>query len=100
MTDTPRLVIEARGSGGRVRTADPAPDGRHAELTFTDAGAGRISADHTFVPSSLEGRGLGTALVERLHEHAAANGLEVVARCSFVQAKMAAHPEWRDVLAR
>ena len=48
----------------------------------------------------MEGQGVGTALVERLHAYALDEGVKVVALCPFVKAKMAKHPEWQDVLDR
>lgn len=89
--------IEEEASRGRIVAER---DGREAELTFSKAGTGRIIADHTLVPSAMEGQGVGTALVERLHAYALDEGVKVVALCPFVKAKMAKHPEWQDVLDR
>lgn len=54
---------------------------------------------HTEVPPALEGRGIGAALVRAALEHAAANGLKVRPRCSFVSAYLARHPQYRHLLA-
>jgi predicted GNAT family acetyltransferase len=54
---------------------------------------------HTEVPSSLEGRGIAAALVRAALEHAAAEGLRVRPRCSFVSVYLARHPEYRRLLA-
>ena len=54
---------------------------------------------HTEVPPALEGRGIGAALVRTALEHAAAAGLRVRPRCSFVSAYLARHPEYRHLLA-
>lgn len=53
---------------------------------------------HTEVPPPLEGRGIGAALVRAALEHAAARGLRVRPRCSFVAAYLARHPEYRHLL--
>ena len=97
------IELEETDSGGRfvARTdcgGEGNSSGAEAELTFSKAGTARIIADHTGVPRSMGGQGIGTKLVERLHEHAVERGLKVVALCPFVKAQMAKHPEWRDVL--
>ena len=89
--------LEETASGGRLVARNGQGE---AELTFSKAGTERIIADHTGVPDSMGGQGVGTALVERLHDYAKANGVKVVALCPFVKAKMAKHPEWQDVLDR
>lgn len=53
---------------------------------------------HTEVPPSLEGRGIGAALVRAALEHASAEGLRVRPRCSFVSAYLARHPEFGRLL--
>lgn len=47
---------------------------------------GRIIFPRTVVPPALEGRGVGSRLVNAALDDAAAQGLEVVAQCSFVAA--------------
>ena len=91
------FAVEETASGGRLTATNPAGT---AELTFSKAGDTRIIADHTGVPAAMGGRGVGTRLVERLHDYARERGLKVVATCPFVRAKMVEHPEWRDVLDR
>jgi len=53
---------------------------------------------HTEVPPPLEGRGIGASLVRAAFEHAAAAGLRVRPRCSFVAAHVARHPELHHLL--
>lgn len=48
---------------------------------------------HTEVPEALNGRGIGSALVRGALEMARAQGLTVVAKCPFVKAYIARHPE-------
>lgn len=69
-----------------------------AELTFSRPDEKTIIADHTGVPDSLRGRGIGQALVERLVADARENGVTIVPLCSFVKAQFGRHPEWSDVL--
>jgi predicted GNAT family acetyltransferase len=94
--DSLSLGLELTGTRGRIVARK---NGHEAELTFHREGADKLVADHTGVPPALENKGIGTLLVEELHDFAVREGLKVVPRCSFVAAKMRRHPEWRDVLA-
>lgn len=57
-----------------------------AELTLSKVTPTLIIADHTGVPDSLRGKGIGRALVERLIEDARAGGQRIVPLCPFVRA--------------
>lgn len=70
-----------------------------AELTYTRHGPGRISAEHTGVPPTMAGMGVGRALVLRLVEDARREGVRIVPACSFVAAQFRRHPDWADLLA-
>ncbi len=52
---------------------------------------------HTEVPKALNGRGIGSALVRGELDIARAQGLKVVAKCPFVAAYLAKHPEYADL---
>ena len=67
-------------------------DGTSAFLDFEIDGD-RITLVHTEVPTSLEGRGVGTAIVRAALEDARARDLSVIARCPFVRAYLDRHPE-------
>jgi predicted GNAT family acetyltransferase len=54
---------------------------------------------HTYVPPSLEGRGIAGALVRAALEHARTAGWRVQPACSYVAAYMRRHPETADLLA-
>jgi predicted GNAT family acetyltransferase len=58
-----------------------------------------VAFDHTVVPESLEGQGIGSALVKGALEDVRARGLKVVPLCSFVKGWIDRHPEARDLLA-
>jgi uncharacterized protein len=60
---------------------------------------GRLALIHTEVDEALEGRGLGSRLVEQALADARREGLEVVPLCPFVDWFVRQHPEYRDVLA-
>ena len=68
------------------------------ELTFSKLGENTVIADHTGVPESLRGQGVGKALVERLVADAREQGFKIVPLCPFVKAQYGQHPEWSDVM--
>jgi uncharacterized protein len=54
---------------------------------------------HTETPAHLQGRGIGSQVVQGALDAARAQGLKVKPRCSFVGSYMARHPETHDLLA-
>ena len=88
------IVKELDGSRGRYVLRQ---DGAEAELTFSVLSPSMIIADHTGVPDSARGEGLGQRLVEHLVADARANGFRIVPLCPFVNRQRAKHPEWADV---
>lgn len=93
------IAFEETATGGRYFMT--MPNGEESRLTFVRAGAGRIIADHTFVPVPYRGDGIAEAMVERLVADARAQGLAIVPACWFVADEIARHaPEWDDVLER
>ena len=54
---------------------------------------------HTFVPPELRGRGIAEKLVRVALEHARTERLRVVPACSYVEAFIRRHPEFRPLLA-
>jgi predicted GNAT family acetyltransferase len=71
-----------------------------AEMTYTRVGERLIIIDHTSVPESLRGRGLGTVLVHRAVEDARAADKTILPLCPFARAQFDRHPEWCDVLGQ
>ena len=53
---------------------------------------------HTEVPPEIEGRGVGSKLIQAALDSARDRGLKVVPQCPFVRAYMDKHPEMRDML--
>jgi predicted GNAT family acetyltransferase len=74
-------------------------EGKMALLAYRLAD-GIITFTHTEVPPEFEGRGIGGLLAHAGLEYAKAERLRVLARCSFVAAYMARHPEYQALLAR
>jgi predicted GNAT family acetyltransferase len=59
---------------------------------------GKIIFTHTEVPSSHEGRGIGSALVRFALDAARERGLTVVPLCPFFAAYIKKHAEFQDLL--
>jgi predicted GNAT family acetyltransferase len=72
-------------------------DGHQAVLEYMRKGE-RIVFTHTRVPPAIEGRGLGTRLVEAGLNFARENGLKVKSLCWFVSKYIRLHPEYEDLL--
>ena len=72
-------------------------DGQMA-VAYYQLAPGVITFRHTEVPQELSGHGIGSKLVRGALEAARARGLKVVAKCPFVAAYMAKHPEFNDLL--
>lgn len=58
----------------------------HTAFTEYRLEGNRITFPHTLVPKELEGRGVGSRLVNAALDDAEARGLEIVPTCSFVAA--------------
>ncbi|MBC5623453.1 MULTISPECIES: GNAT family N-acetyltransferase [Butyricimonas] len=61
---------------------------------------GEIYLTHTEVPPELEGRGIGSQLVEKTLKDIERQGLRLVPLCPFVAAYIKRHPEWRRIVMR
>ena len=64
------------------------------EITFTQRGPDKISADHTGVPEAMAGQGVAKALVDFMLADAQAKGFKIIPLCPYVRAQYARHPEW------
>jgi predicted GNAT family acetyltransferase len=60
---------------------------------------GVITIMHTEVPTELNGRGIGSALVRGLLDIARAENLKVKPLCPFVAGYIEKHPEYADLRA-
>jgi predicted GNAT family acetyltransferase len=56
-------------------------------------------ADHTGVPDSLRGTGVGRRLLERMIDDARREGFKIFPLCPFVNAERRKHPEWADAFS-
>jgi hypothetical protein len=57
-----------------------------------------ITFTHTEVPPQARGGGIASRLIAGALRAARERGLKVVARCSFVSAYLAKHPEFQDLV--
>lgn len=72
---------------------------RAAEMTYTKAGEGLISIDHTFVEHDFRGEGIAKDLVATGVNFARENNLKIIPLCPYAKAVIAKTPEYQDVLA-
>lgn len=68
------------------------------ELTYSRASDTLIIVDHTGVPDSLRGTGVGAALAAKVVEDARSSGFKIIPLCPFFKAQAARHPDWSDVV--
>jgi predicted GNAT family acetyltransferase len=72
--------------------------GTEAHLSYSALG-GVHDFQSTYVPPGHRGKGIASRLVQHAMDHARANGWRVRASCSYVQAWLARHPDYRDALS-
>ena len=98
MSDTvvPQITREQNDSKGRYMAA-VAGIQELAELTYSVVNEQLIIADHTGVPETMRGMGVGRALVEHLVKDARSQDFRIIPLCPYVKAQLQKHPEWADV---
>jgi predicted GNAT family acetyltransferase len=60
---------------------------------------GKVIITHTETPRALRGRGIASRVVQGALEQIRADGMKVIAGCSFVADYLEKHPEFGDVAA-
>ena len=73
-------------------------DGELAVIEYDFPQEGVIVLTHTFVPEHLEGRGLGSELVEAVLGDIRDQGWNMVPHCGFVAHYVQRHPQWEELL--
>ena len=73
---------------------------RVAELAYTWRSDDLISIDHTEVDESLEGKGVGLALVEHVVSFARETGIRLRLYCPFAKTVFDRHKNFHDVLEK
>jgi hypothetical protein len=97
-TDQVSITRESQGRRGRYVARVPGFE-EAAELTFHRTDENVLVADHTGTPVTLRGRGIASALVERLVADARSEGFRILPLCPFVADAFDRHPEWADLRA-
>ena len=94
MTDI-NITREDGPTGGRYVVV---ANGDEAEMTYSRAGTNRIIIDHTGVPDSMRGLGVGKKLVEAAVKDARSEGFKIIPLCPFAKATLEKTAEWHDVV--
>ena len=90
------IALEESGSKGRYVYRPEGSD--EAEITFSRVSPTRIIVDHTGVPESMRGQGIGEALAKHVVEDARGKGESIIPLCAFFKAMAQRHEEWQDVV--
>lgn len=91
------ITLEEDGSKGRY-VAHVAGQADTGEMTFSRISPTRVIVDHTGVPDSLKGMGVGSALARHVVTQAREKGFTIVPLCPFLKAQAERHPDWDDVI--
>ena len=98
MSDT-NISIERQESATQGAYIAAIPGARDkGELTWTASDDVR-TANHTFVPNEMRGKGIAAKLVDALVADARKDGFKIRPACSYVEAQFQRHPEWSDLRA-
>lgn len=89
------ITFEDGGNRGRYVLQK---EGAEAEMTVSKMSSHLWIVDHTGVPESLNGQGIGKKLALYVVEDARKAGRTLRATCPFFLAQAARHPEWSDVV--
>ena len=73
-------------------------DGEIAKIDYMKTRDGGIALTHTEVPYTLQGQGIGHALVEACLEEIDRQGKKVVPLCGFVHGYIQENPQWKRIV--
>jgi predicted GNAT family acetyltransferase len=91
------VTTEVHNNSAQHRFELDVGDGQIA-VAYYQLAPGVVTFTHTEVPQQLWGRGIGSKVARGAFEYARAQGLKVVAKCPFMSAYAAKHPEFNDLL--
>lgn len=69
-------------------------------IEYTKTKNGEIYLTHTEVPEALEGKGIGSRLVEAVLKDIEQKGLRLVPLCSFIASYIQKHPDWQRIVLK
>ena len=95
MSEFPIELEEGESKGRYVYRA---PDGAEAEITFSRVSPTRIIVDHTGVPESMRGQGIGQQLAAHVVRDAREKGIAIIPLCPFFKALAQRNEDWQDVV--
>src|ERR1700730_16067071 len=72
--------------------------GDEVAAAYYSRSPGLITLTHTEVPQALSGQGIGSRLARGALEIVRSEGIKVVAKCPFISAFIAKHPEFNGLL--
>ena len=98
MSDSQVTIERTESAAQGAYTATIPGTDTKGELTWTSQDGVR-SANHTFVPNEMRGKGIAAKLVDALVADAREYGFKVKPACSYVEAQFKRHPEWSDLRA-
>lgn len=71
-----------------------------AQMVYSRQGESQITILHTEVDPSLEGKGVGKALVAAAVEYARANNIKILPLCPYAKKVLERTEEYQDVLIK
>lgn len=71
-----------------------------AFIEYVLSTGGEIFLTHTEVPKSMEGKGVGSALVLQVLKDIEERNLRLIPLCPFVATYIKRHPEWRRLIMK
>ena len=94
MAETPEITVRDNPDAGRFEAAV----GEALAVAEYRLSSGILIFTHTEVPKSLEGQGVGGALVRGALEQAREKGHQVAPMCPFVAGWIRRHREYEDLV--
>lgn len=70
------------------------------KIEYIKSKNGEIYLTHTEVPVQLEGKGVGSQLVEKVLKDIEQQELRLVPLCPFVAGYIQKHPDWRRIVMK
>lgn len=74
-------------------------DGKLSIVVYEKVDDETLALTHTEVDPSLEGKGVGSKLVEDVLQYVEQNNLKIVPLCPFVSVYLKRHPDWNRVVS-